>query len=65
MTNISNVIVKVRDVQNTPPRFLNNLTATVAEDVPINTRVFTVRAEDGDRGNPRKIIYELVNSELY
>ncbi|XP_066259350.1 cadherin-87A isoform X1 [Euwallacea similis] len=64
LTNTADVIVNVRDVQDTPPQFLNNLTAEIPEDVPINYLVFTVKAEDGDRGNPRPIIYELVNNPM-
>lgn len=34
------------------------------EDDPIGTLVMTVKARDGDRGMPRKIVYELVSSKL-
>lgn len=37
--------------------------AEVAENVPINTLVMTLSAEDGDKGVPRKVVYEMVNSE--
>lgn len=64
LTTTTNVTVKVGDVQDTPPRFLNNLTAEILESSPINTLIFTAQAEDGDRGNPRRIVYELVNNPM-
>ncbi|CAH1126852.1 unnamed protein product [Ceutorhynchus assimilis] len=64
LTSTSDVIITVRDIQDTPPRFLNNLTAELPEDASINTLVFTAKAEDGDRGNPRTIVYELVNNPM-
>lgn len=54
--------IDIGDVQNTPPKFIGKLNAEISEDAPINTLVMTVHAEDGDRGEPRKIVYELVNS---
>lgn len=33
------------------------------EDAPINTLVMTVQARDGDRGMPRKVVYELLSSK--
>lgn len=53
------------DVQNTPPIFIGPLNAEVSEDAPINTLVLTVHAEDGDRGMPRSVLYELINSREY
>lgn len=55
--------IKVADIQNSPPEFLDSLTGVVREDDPIGTLVMTVKARDGDRGMPRKMIYELVTSE--
>ncbi|KAJ8969553.1 hypothetical protein NQ314_001705 [Rhamnusium bicolor] len=63
LSSTTTVTIKVGDVQDTPPYFIGNLTAEVDEDAPINTLVMTVHAEDGDRGIPRKIVYELVNSK--
>ena len=51
------------DIQNSPPEFLDSLTGVVREDDPIGTLVMTVKARDGDRGMPRKMIYELVTSK--
>ncbi|KAK0157779.1 hypothetical protein PV328_011474 [Microctonus aethiopoides] len=56
------VEIKVADIQNSPPEFLNSLTGIVQENAPIGTLVMTVKARDGDRGMPRKIIYELVTN---
>ena len=57
------VEIKVADIQNSPPEFLDSLTGVVREDDPIGTLVMTVKARDGDRGMPRKMIYELVTSK--
>jgi len=51
------------DVQNTPPVFLSSLTGVVSEDAEIDTVVLTAQARDGDRGDPRRIVYELVTSK--
>ncbi|XP_012283433.1 cadherin-87A [Orussus abietinus] len=56
------VEIKVADIQNSPPEFLDSLTGIVREDDPIGTLVMTVRARDGDRGMPRKVIYQLVTN---
>ncbi|XP_066591300.1 cadherin-87A [Prorops nasuta] len=56
------VEIKVSDIQNSPPEFLDSLTGVVREDDPIGTLVMTVKARDGDRGMPRRIIYELVTN---
>lgn len=37
--------------------------AEINENAPINTLIMTIHAEDGDRGSPRKIVYELMNSK--
>ncbi|XP_056642220.1 cadherin-87A isoform X2 [Diorhabda sublineata] len=64
LSSTANVVVHVGDVQDTPPYFVGNLTAEIKEDVDINTLVMRVHAEDGDRGIPRKIVYELVNNPM-
>ncbi|XP_076290426.1 cadherin 87A isoform X1 [Lasioglossum baleicum] len=56
------VEIKVADIQNSPPEFLDSLTGVVREDDPIGTLVMTIKARDGDRGMPRKMIYELVTN---
>ncbi|XP_049820113.1 cadherin-87A isoform X2 [Aethina tumida] len=64
LSSTTNVTVNVGDVQDTPPRFIGNLTSEVLESAPINTLVMKIHAEDGDRGVPRKIVYELVNNPM-
>lgn len=59
----TDVEVRVRDVQNSPPVFLGSLAAVIDEDSPIGTLVMTVQARDGDKGQPRRISYELITSE--
>ncbi|XP_024937586.1 cadherin-87A isoform X2 [Cephus cinctus] len=56
------VEIKVADIQNTPPEFIDSLTGVVREDDPIGTLVMTVKARDGDRGMPRKVVYQLVTN---
>ncbi|CAL4115826.1 unnamed protein product, partial [Meganyctiphanes norvegica] len=58
------VVVRVRDVQNSPPRFLGSLTGIVTEDDPIGTKVMTLKAEDGDQGAPRNVYYGIVSNPL-
>ncbi|RZF35066.1 hypothetical protein LSTR_LSTR009658 [Laodelphax striatellus] len=56
--------VKVQDVQNMPPVFVGSLTGVIREDDPIGTLVTTFVARDGDKGQPRKIQYELITNPL-
>lgn len=56
--------VQIVDVQNTPPVFQGSLAAVVSEDTPIGTLVMTVVARDGDRGQPRKIVYDLLENPM-
>nr|UZM07820.1 cadherin 1 [Geocoris pallidipennis] len=56
--------VKVLDVQDTPPIFQGSLTGVIQEDDPIGTLVMTVHAKDGDKGVPRKIVYDLLTNPL-
>ncbi|KAK9508052.1 hypothetical protein O3M35_007799 [Rhynocoris fuscipes] len=56
--------IKVGDVQDSPPVFLGSLTGVIEEDDPIGTLVMTVHAKDGDRGVPRKIVYDLLTNPL-
>jgi hypothetical protein len=44
--------------------FEGSLTGVVREDADIGTSVMTIKAHDGDKEHPRKIVYELVESEL-
>lgn len=54
--------IRVKDVQNSAPIFQGSLAAVIDEDSPIGTLVMTIQAKDGDRGQPRKIIYDLITS---
>ncbi|XP_055524329.1 cadherin-87A [Wyeomyia smithii] len=56
--------IHVKDVQNTPPVFQGSLAAVINEDSPIGTLVMTIHARDGDRGQPRKILYELITNPM-
>lgn len=56
--------IQVVDVQNSPPIFQGSLAAVIDEDSPIGTLVMTIQAKDGDRGQPRKIVYDLITSNL-
>lgn len=55
--------IRIKDVQNSPPVFQGSLAAVIDEDCPIGTLVMTIQAKDGDRGQPRKIVYDLLTSE--
>lgn len=57
------VEIRVKDVQNRPPIFQGSLAAVISEDSPIGTLVMTVQAKDGDHGQPRKIVYDLLTSK--
>ncbi|XP_066907242.1 cadherin-87A [Halyomorpha halys] len=58
----SSLEIKVLDVQDTPPLFQGSLTGVIKEDDPIGTLVMTVHAKDGDKGVPRKIVYDLLTN---
>ncbi|KAL3278344.1 hypothetical protein HHI36_013675, partial [Cryptolaemus montrouzieri] len=61
LSSTARVNVNVSDVQDTPPHFKGTFSAEVKENAPINTLVMTIAAQDGDRGVPRKVVYEMVN----
>ena len=48
--------------QDSAPVFLGPLTGEITETDDVGKVVMTVKAEDGDRGNPRKILYELLEN---
>lgn len=60
----TNAIIRVEDVQNSPPLFQGSLATIISEDSPIGTLVLTIQARDGDRGSPRKIVYDLISNPL-
>lgn len=45
-----------------PPVFHGSLTTVISEDVSVGTHILTINAKDGDRGEPRNIIYDLIQS---
>lgn len=56
--------VRVLDVQNTPPVFQGSLATIISEDSPIGTLVLTLQARDGDKGAPRKIVYDIISNPM-
>lgn len=63
-TTATSMEIRIKDVQNMAPIFQGSLTAVIDEDSPIGTLVMTIQARDGDKGQPRKIVYELVTSKM-
>lgn len=57
-----NVDIHVKDIQNMPPVFHGSLTTVISEDISVGTHILTVNAKDGDRGDPRNVIYDLIQS---
>lgn len=60
---LTDLEIRVKDIQNTPPVFLGSLAAVLDEDSPIGTLAIKIQARDGDKGYPRQITYELVTSK--
>ncbi|KAF8763163.1 Cadherin-87A like protein [Argiope bruennichi] len=56
------VSIRIGDVQNRPPVFVGSLTGLVDEDAEVGTLVMTLKAKDGDEGDPRSVTYELVTN---
>lgn len=56
--------IRVTDFQNRPPIFQGSLASVIDEDSPVGTLVMTIQAKDGDHGQPRKIVYDLLSSEF-
>lgn len=56
--------LRVVDVQNSPPVFQGSLSAIISEDSPIGTLVLTLQARDGDKGAPRKIVYDMISNPM-
>ena len=58
--NIVTVVIHVLDVNDNPPRFLNNsFFVNVPEKLPVGTVVTTVTAKDIDAGNNGKVRYTI------
>lgn len=60
----SGMEISVKDVQNRPPVFQGSLAAVIDEDSSIGKLVMTIQAKDGDHGQPRKIVYDLLSSKM-
>jgi hypothetical protein len=58
----TDLIFTVMDVQNSPPVFEGSLTGVVNENDTVGTVIMNVNAKDGDTGNPRRIVYQLVEN---
>lgn len=58
----TDLIFTVMDVQNSPPVFEGSLTGVVNENDTVGTVIMNVNAKDGDSGNPRRIVYQLVEN---
>ncbi|KAL5273464.1 hypothetical protein ACFFRR_000290 [Megaselia abdita] len=63
-SSFTNFEVHVKDVQSLPPVFHGSLSAVIDEDSPIGTLVLRVHARDGDTGEPRKIVYNLITNPM-
>ncbi|CAL4059672.1 unnamed protein product [Meganyctiphanes norvegica] len=60
-TGTAAVLVKVVDVEDRPPEFIQAPSVTrIPEDIQVNSGVLQVRAVDGDRGVNNKITYSIV-----
>ncbi|XP_052818135.1 cadherin EGF LAG seven-pass G-type receptor fmi-1-like isoform X2 [Mya arenaria] len=63
LTTTTDLIISVRDVQDTAPFFTGGpYHAEVQEEVPRGTYVLRVNAVDGDTGSPNNIIYTMLNN---
>ena len=58
----TDLIFTVMDVQNSPPVFEGSLTGVVSENDTVGGVILKVYAKDGDTGNPRRIVYQLVEN---
>ena len=58
--NVTTVTIHVLDVNDNPPRFVNNsFFVNVPEKLPVGTVVTTVTAKDSDAGNNGKVRYTI------
>ncbi|XP_037950631.1 cadherin-87A [Teleopsis dalmanni] len=60
----TNFEVRVKDIQDKPPVFQGSMSTVIDEDSPIDTLVLKVQARDGDTGEPRKIVYDLLTNPM-
>lgn len=65
LESFASVAIDVLDVQDQPPIFLNSpYSATVSENTEEGTSVMTIKAKDGDTGNPRQLLLSLEGDDL-
>lgn len=62
--NSTLVKIVVRDVQNTPPKFIGPMAVEISEETPINSLILSLQAVDGDTEFPRKVQYNIVTSKI-
>lgn len=58
------VLIRVKDVQNTPPVFVGAMSGRIMEDAPVGSLVMLIEARDGDLGIPRPVQLSIVSSTL-
>uniref|UniRef100_A0A1A9VG57 Cadherin domain-containing protein n=1 Tax=Glossina austeni TaxID=7395 RepID=A0A1A9VG57_GLOAU len=60
----TNFEVRVIDIQDKPPVFLEYKSNIIDEGTPINSLVLKIQARDGDTGQPRQIVYDLLTNPM-
>jgi len=60
----ASIEIRVEDIQNSAPVFVSPLATFVDEDTPIGSHILTVLARDPDKGNPRRIVYDLLSNPM-
>ncbi|XP_021944400.1 cadherin-87A [Folsomia candida] len=56
------ILLRIRDVQNTPPIFTGAMAGRVMEDADVGTLVMLIQARDGDLGKPRDVRLSLLTN---
>ncbi|XP_076057455.1 cadherin 88C isoform X2 [Oratosquilla oratoria] len=63
-TGTAAVLVRVLDVEDQPPEFIQVPPVTrIPEDIPVNSGVLEVKAIDGDRGVNNRIVYSMLEGD--
>lgn len=66
MKNSCNITVLVEDQNDNDPKFdLSKYSATIPEDIPVDTSVLQVHASDADIGVNSKLIYSIANESQW
>lgn len=60
----TNFEARVKDIQDKAPVFYGSLSTVIDEDSSINTLLLKLQARDGDTGEPRKIVYDLLTNPM-